>query len=212
MFVMGVNHTQLTWDEKIFSNASCTTNCLAPLVKILDEAYGIEAAFVSTIHAATSSQSTVDAPRRKWRRGRSALNNIIPTSTLAADALTVIMPAMKGKIYAMAFRVPTVDVSLVDMTFKLKKETSYGAIKELMKLASETNYKGILGYTEDPVVSQDFISETQTSVFDANAGLELNPRFFKIVAWYDNEYGYATKLIDLIEYAYILGAKEQAMI
>ncbi len=201
MFVMGVNHTKLTKEETIFSNASCTTNCLGPIVKVLNEKFGIVEGLVTTVHAATSSQKTVDGPLKKWRRGRSAINNIIPTSTGAAKAVTKIMPELEGKLLAMAFRVPTVDVSVVDLTVRLEKATSYDEIKGVMKAASENELKGILGYTEDEVVSQDFVSETRTSVFDAGAGLALNDKFYKIISWYDNEYGYATKIVDLLEYS-----------
>jgi len=201
MFVMGVNHKDLSKKEPIFSNASCTTNCLAPLMKVLDTNFGVIEGLVTTVHAVTASQSTVDGPNKKWRRGRSAINNLIPTTTNAASAVTTIMPELKGKLLAMAVRVPTVDVSLVDLTVRLKKATSYSRIKEAMKLASENKLKGILGYTEDEVVSQDFVSEPRTSVFDASAGLELNTNFYKLISWYDNEFGYATKLVDLIEYS-----------
>ncbi|MCF6180759.1 type I glyceraldehyde-3-phosphate dehydrogenase [Lutibacter sp.] len=201
MFVMGVNHTDLSKDELVFSNASCTTNCLAPIAKILNEKFGIVEGLVTTVHAATTSQSTVDGPNKKWRRGRSAINNIIPTTTNAASAVTTIMPELKGKLLAMAVRVPTVDVSLVDLTVRLKKATSYAEIAKTIKEASENEYKGIMGYTEDEVVSQDFVSEPRTSVFDAKAGLELNPNFYKLISWYDNEFGYATKIVDLIEYS-----------
>jgi len=156
---------------------------------------------MTTIHCSTSSQSTVDSFSKNWRRGRSGMNNIIPTSTSAAQAMNSIMPELTGKVDAMAFRVPIVDVSLIDVTVKLKKNTSYESIKKAMKLASENELKGFLGYTEDPVVSQDFVSDPRISIFDATAGMELNDRFFKIVAWYDNEFGYSTKLMDLIEYA-----------
>ena len=201
MFVMGVNNTTMKPTDTIVSNASCTTNCLAPIAKLLHENFGIEEALMTTVHAATSGQKTVDAPSGKRRRGRSALLNIIPTSTGAAKAVTKVIPELKGKMDAMAFRVPTADVSVVDFTVRLTKSTSYDEIKKVMKHASENELKGILGYTEDDVVSQDFVSETRTSVFDAGAGVELNPNFFKIISWYDNEYGYSTKIVDLIEYA-----------
>jgi len=201
MFVMGVNHKDLTKEEVIFSNASCTTNCLAPIAKILNEKFGIIEGLVTTVHAATASQSPVDGPNKKWRRGRSAINNMIPTTTNAASAVVTIMPELKGKLLAMAVRVPTVDVSLVDLTVRLKKSTSYAEIEKVMKDASENEYKGIIGYTEDEVVSQDFVSEPRTSVFDAKAGLELNSNFYKLISWYDNEFGYATKIVDLIEYS-----------
>lgn len=201
MFVMGVNHTNLSKDQLIFSNASCTTNCLAPIAKVLHENFGIIEGIVTTVHAVTASQKTVDGPEKQWRRGRSALNNMIPTTTNAAIAVTKIMPELQGKLLAMAIRVPIADVSLVDLTVRLEKATSYQKIKEVMKKASENELKGILGYTEDEVVSQDFVSEPRTSVFDAAAGLELNKNFYKIISWYDNEFGYATKIIELIEYA-----------
>ncbi len=201
MFVMGVNHTDLKADDNIISNASCTTNCLAPIAKILNDNFGIVECLMTTVHAATSSQKTVDGPLKKWRRGRSAMNNIIPTTTGAAIAVTKVIPELKGKMDAMAFRVPTVDVSIIDLTVRLEKATSYEEIKKVMKNASENEFKGILGYTEDEVVSQDFVSETRTSVFDAGAGIELNPNFFKIISWYDNEFGYATKIVDLLEYS-----------
>lgn len=201
MYVMGVNHTKLTKDEIIFSNASCTTNCLGPIVKVLNEKFGIVEGLVTTVHSATGSQNTVDGPSDKWRRGRSALNNMIPTTTSAGEAITKIIPQLEGKILAMAVRVPTVDVSLVDLTVRLEKPTSYEEIKEVMNKASKNELKGILGYTEDEVVSQDFVSESRTSVFDAGAGLALNENFYKIISWYDNEFGYATKIVDLIEYS-----------
>ena len=201
MFVMGVNHTQLKKEDLIFSNASCTTNCLAPIVKVLHENFGIVEGLVTTVHSTTSSQNTVDGPSDKWRRGRASLNNMIPTSTSASEALTTIIPEMKGKLLAMAVRVPVVNVSLIDLTVRLETGTSYHKIKEVMKKASENELKGILGYTEDEVVSQDFVSEPRTSVFDANAGLVLNENFYKIISWYDNEFGYATKVVDLMQYA-----------
>ena len=200
-FVMGVNNTKLSKNDLIFSNASCTTNCLAPIVKVLNDNFKIIEGLVTTVHASTSSQNVVDGFSEKWRRGRAALNNMIPTSTSASETLIKIIPEMKGKILAMAVRVPVVDVSLIDVTVRLKKATSYNEIKTVMKNASENELKGVLGYTEDEVVSQDFVSEPRTSVFDANAGMELNENFFKIISWYDNEFGYATKLVDLIEYS-----------
>ncbi len=201
MFIMGVNNKQLKKDDIIFSNASCTTNCLAPIVKVLNDNFGIIEGLVTTVHSTTSSQNTVDGYAKNWRRGRAALNNMIPTSTSASEAISKIIPEMKGKVLAMAVRVPIVDVSLVDFTVHLKNTTCYSDIKKVMKHASENELKGILGYTEDEVVSQDFVSEPRTSVFDANAGMELNNHFFKIIAWYDNEFGYATKIVDLIEYS-----------
>ena len=201
MFVMGVNHKNLLKSDTIFSNASCTTNCLAPVIKILEDNFGIVEGLVTTVHSTTASQNTVDGPSEKWRRGRASLNNMIPTSTSASEALLAVIPEMKGKLLAMAVRVPTVDVSLVDLTVRLEKSTSYKEIKSAMKFASENELKGILGYTEDEVVSQDFVSESRTSVFDANAGIELNSNFYKLIAWYDNEYGYANKIVDLIQYS-----------
>ncbi|MFA5297527.1 MAG: type I glyceraldehyde-3-phosphate dehydrogenase [Lutibacter sp.] len=201
MFVMGVNHKKLSKNELIFSNASCTTNCLAPIAKVLHENFGIVEGIVTTVHAVTASQKTVDGPENQWRRGRAALNNMIPTTTNAAIAVTKIMPELNGKLLAMAIRVPVADVSLVDLTVRLEKATSYQEIKKAMKYASENELKGILGYTEENVVSQDFVSEPRTSIFDAGAGLELNKNFYKIISWYDNEFGYATKIIELIAYA-----------
>ncbi len=202
MFVMGVNHKDIKVTDTILSNASCTTNCLAPIAKILNDNFGIVESLMTTVHAATNGQKTVDAPAGKWRRGRSALNNIIPTTTGAAKAVTKVIPELAGKMDAMAFRVPTADVSVVDLTVRLEKSTSYEEIKKIMKKASENEFKGVLSYTEDEVVSQDFVSETHTSNFDAGAGVELNPNFFKIISWYDNEYGYATKIVDLLEYTH----------
>ncbi|OSY88595.1 glyceraldehyde-3-phosphate dehydrogenase [Tenacibaculum holothuriorum] len=201
MYVMGVNHTEMTADETIISNASCTTNCLAPLVKVINDNYGLTEGLMTTVHAATSTQNTVDGPNKKWRRGRSVVNNIIPTSTGAAKAVTKVIPEMTGKLTGMAVRVPVADVSLVDLTFKTEKATSLKDILATLKEASETNFKGIIGYTEDEVVSQDFVSETRTSVIDADASLELNENFFKVISWYDNEFGYATKIVDLLEYS-----------
>ncbi len=201
MFVMGVNHKDVTPNDKIVSNASCTTNCLAPLAKVLNDAYGIEEASMTTVHATTATQMTVDGPSKKdWRGGRSALANIIPASTGAAVAVTKVIPELKGKLTGMAFRVPTPDVSVVDLTVRLSKETSYEDIKKTFKAASEGEMAGVLGYTEEAVVSQDFVSDPRTSIFDAEAGIELNSKFFKVVSWYDNEFGYSNKLVDLAEY------------
>lgn len=198
MFVMGVNHNEVKSSDLIVSNASCTTNCLAPLAKVLHDNFGIEEALMTTVHATTATQMTVDGPSRKdYRGGRSALLNIIPASTGAAKAVTKVIPSLQGKITGMAFRVPNADVSVVDLTVKLEKATSYQGIKDVMKAASEGELKGILGYTEDAVVSQDFIGDARTSIFDAEAGIELNSTFFKVVSWYDNEAGYSNKLIDL---------------
>ncbi|WP_420553057.1 type I glyceraldehyde-3-phosphate dehydrogenase [Tenacibaculum aiptasiae] len=201
MYVMGVNHTEMTAEETIISNASCTTNCLAPLVKVINDAYGMTEGLMTTVHAATSTQNTVDGPNKKWRRGRSVVNNIIPTSTGAAKAVTKVIPEMLGKLTGMAVRVPVADVSLVDLTFRTEKSTSLQDILATLKEASEGELKGVLGYTEDEVVSQDFVSETRTSVIDADASLELNENFFKVISWYDNEFGYATKIVDLLEYS-----------
>ncbi|WP_425075435.1 type I glyceraldehyde-3-phosphate dehydrogenase [Psychroserpens sp. S379A] len=198
MFVMGVNDDTLTAEHTIVSNASCTTNCLAPLAKVIEDNFGIEEALMTTIHAATSTQYTVDSPSRKnYRLGRSAINNIIPTTTGAAKAVGKVIPELDGKLTGMAFRVPTADVSVVDLTVRTSKETSLEEIKAAIKTAANGAMNGILGYTEDAVVSQDFVSEERTSVFDAEASIELNSKFFKLVAWYDNEFGYSTKLVDL---------------
>jgi glyceraldehyde 3-phosphate dehydrogenase len=201
MFVYGVNHKNYTKDLDIISNASCTTNCLAPVTKVLHDNFGIVEGLMTTIHATTATQKTVDGPSAKdWRGGRAAAGNIIPSSTGAAKAVTKVMPELKGKLTGMAFRVPTLNVSVVDLTCRLEKATDYDAIKAAMKKASETELKGILGYTEDEVVSSDFISDPRTSIFDAKAGIMLNPNFVKIVAWYDNEWGYSCKLLDMIAY------------
>jgi glyceraldehyde 3-phosphate dehydrogenase len=200
MFVMGVNDNELTSDHKIVSNASCTTNCLAPLAKVIDDNFGIEEALMTTVHATTATQLTVDGPSRKdYRGGRSALLNIIPASTGAAKAVGKVIPKLDGKLTGMAFRVPTADVSVVDLTFRTVKETSLDEIKAAFKKASEGSMKGVLGYTEDLVVSQDFISDARTSIFDADAAIELNSKFFKVVSWYDNEFGYSNKLVDLAQ-------------
>ncbi len=205
MFVMGVNHNEVKASDKIVSNASCTTNCLAPLAKVLNDSFGIEEALMTTVHATTATQLTVDGPSKKdWRGGRSAMLNIIPASTGAAKAVTKVIPALEGKLTGMAFRVPTADVSVVDLTVKLKKDTSYEEIKKAFKTASEGDLKGILGYTEEAVVSQDFIGDPRTSIFDAGAGIELNSKFFKVVSWYDNEAGYSNKLVDLAQYIHAL--------
>ena len=201
MYVMGVNHTDLTVEETIISNASCTTNCLAPLVKVINDNFGLKEGLMTTVHAATSTQNTVDGPNKKWRRGRSVVNNIIPTTTGAAKAVTKVIPELKGKLTGMAVRVPVADVSLVDLTFRTEKATSLKEILDTFKNVSENEMKGIVGYTEDEVVSQDFVSETRTSVIDADACLELNENFFKVISWYDNEFGYATKIVDLLEYS-----------
>ena len=198
MFVMGVNHESVKSTDTIVSNASCTTNCLAPLAKVLNDNFGIVEGLMTTIHATTATQLTVDGPSRKdFRGGRSALLNMIPSSTGAAKAVGKVIPELNGKLTGMSMRVPTADVSAVDLTVRLAKETSYEEIMSVLKNASENEMKGILGYTEDDVVSQDFISDSRTSIVDAKAGIGLNATFFKIMSWYDNEYGYSSKLIDL---------------
>lgn len=198
MFVMGVNHNEVKPTDTVVSNASCTTNCLAPLAKVIHDNFGIVEALMTTVHATTSTQMTADGPSRKdWRGGRAASVNIIPSSTGAAKAVGKVIPALNGKLTGMSFRVPTVDVSVVDMTVKVAKETSYEEIMAVLKKASENEMKGILGYTEDDVVSQDFVGDSRTSIIDAKAGIGLNSTFFKLVSWYDNEYGYSSKLIDL---------------
>ena len=202
MFVMGVNHKELKADEAVFSNASCTTNCLAPLAKVLHDNFGISDGLMTTIHATTATQKTVDGPSMKdWRGGRAAIHNIIPSSTGAAKAVGKVIPSLNGKLPGMSFRVPTMDVSVVDLTVRLEKSATYEEVCRVMKEASEGELKGILGYTEDLVVSQDFVGESRTSVFDANAGIALTDNFIKVVSWYDNEYGYSTKIIDLLEYS-----------
>ena len=198
-FVMGVNHDKYTKDMVVVSNASCTTNCLAPLVKVINDNFGIVEGLMSTVHATTATQKTVDGPSAKdWRGGRAAAGNIIPSSTGAAKACALVIPETKGKLTGMAFRVPTLDVSVVDLTVKLAKPTTYEEICAKIKEASETYLKGILGYTEDMVVSSDFIGDTRTSIFDAKAGIMLNDTFVKLVSWYDNEMGYSNKVLDLI--------------
>ena len=202
MFVMGVNNTELKADQKIFSNASCTTNCLAPISKVLNDNFGIIEGLMTTVHAATATQKTVDGPSMKdWRGGRAAIHNIIPSSTGAAKAVGKVIPELNGKLTGMAFRVPTMDVSVVDLTVRLEKPASYEDIKKAMKQASENEMAGILGYTEELLVSQDFVGDTRTSIFDANAGIALTDNFVKVVSWYDNEMGYSTKIVDLVEYA-----------
>ena len=201
MFVMGVNHKEITADHTIVSNASCTTNCLAPIAKVINDKFGIVEGLMTTVHAATATQFTVDGPSRKdYRLGRSSLNNIVPASTGAAKAVGKVIPELNGKLTGMAFRVPTVDVSVVDLTCRLENGASFEAVKQAIKEASENELKGVLGYTEEGVVSQDFISESLTSTFDANASMALNDNFVKLVSWYDNEYGYSSKLVDLALY------------
>jgi len=200
MYVYGVNHTKYN-GEKIISNASCTTNCLAPIVKVLNDNFGIVEGLMTTVHATTATQKTVDGPSAKdWRGGRAAAANIIPSSTGAAKAVGKVIPAMNGKLTGMSFRVPTVNVSVVDLTCRLEKGCTYEDVKAAMKKASEGELKGILGYTEDQVVSSDFLSDPRTSIFDAEAGIQLNPNFVKVVSWYDNEWGYSNKILEMIAY------------
>ncbi|MBQ0017293.1 MAG: type I glyceraldehyde-3-phosphate dehydrogenase [Clostridiales bacterium] len=200
MFVMGVNNTEYK-GEDIISNASCTTNCLAPLVKVINDNFGLEEGLMTTVHSYTATQLTVDGPSKKdWRGGRAAAINIIPSSTGAAKAVTEVIPSLKGKLTGMSFRVPTATVSVVDLTCRLSKDTTYDEIKEAIKKACETNMKGIMAYTDEPVVSTDFVHDSHTSIFDAGAGIMLNSRFVKLVAWYDNEWGYSNKTVDLISY------------
>jgi len=201
MFVMGVNQDAYTTDMNVVSNASCTTNCLAPLAKVVDDNFGIIEGLMTTVHATTATQKTVDGPSKKdWRGGRGAAFNIIPSSTGAAKAVGKVIPKLNGKLTGMAFRVPTADVSVVDLTVRLEKATTYDEIKAAMKAASEGELKGIMGYTEDKVVSSDFIGDARTSIFDADAGIMLNEHFVKLVSWYDNEWGYSNKVVMLIEH------------
>ena len=201
MFVMGVNHKDVNGNDLVVSNASCTTNCLAPIAKVLNDNFLIEEGLMTTVHAVTATQFTVDGPSKKdYRGGRSSLLNIIPSSTGAAKAVTKVIPSLEGKLTGMAFRIPTANVSVVDLTVRLKKDTSYEEIKKVMLKASENELTGILGYCDQPVVSQDFIGDKRTSIFDASAGMELNSNFFKIISWYDNECGYSNKLLDLAKH------------
>ena len=198
---MGVNENEYKSSMNVVSNASCTTNCLAPLAKVINDNFGIEEGLMTTVHSTTATQLTVDGSSKKdWRGGRAASGNIIPSSTGAAKMVGEVIPSLKGKLTGMSFRVPTLDVSVVDLTCRLKKSCSYDDIKAVMKKASETTLKNIVGYTEEPVVSTDFIGEVCTSVFDASAGIMLNPNFVKLVAWYDNEWGYSCKVLDLIDH------------
>lgn len=200
-FVMGVNNQAYTTDMNIVSNASCTTNCLAPIAKVLNDKFGIEEGLMTTVHAVTATQKTVDGPSMKdWRGGRGGYQNIIPSSTGAAKAVGLVIPELKGKLTGMSFRVPVADVSVVDLTARLKTPATYDEIKAEMKRASEQELKGILGYTEDEVVSSDFLGDDRTSIFDAKAGIQLSPTFVKIVSWYDNEWGYSNKLVSLVSY------------
>jgi len=202
-YVVGVNEHKLSKDQKIINNASCTTNCLAPLVKIIHDKFGIVEALMTTVHATTATQKTVDGPSNKdWRGGRSAMNNIIPSSTGAAKAVTKVIPELQGKLTGMSFRVPLVDVSVVDLTCRLEKKATYDQIKAAIKEASEGPLKGIMGYTEEEVVSSDFIGDTRSSIFDAKAGIALNENFVKLISWYDNEVGYSHRVVDLVAYMF----------
>ena len=205
MFVMGVNHNNVNGNDLVVSNASCTTNCLAPIAKVLNDNFLIEEGLMTTVHAVTATQFTVDGPSKKdYRGGRSSLLNIIPSSTGAAKAVTKVIPSLEGKLTGMAFRIPTANVSVVDLTVRLKNDTSYEEIKKVMLQASKNELKGILGYCDEPVVSQDFIGDKRTSIFDASAGMELNSNFFKIISWYDNECGYSNKLLDLAKHIHTI--------
>ena len=200
-FVCGVNLDKYTKDMKVVSNASCTTNCLAPLAKVINDKFGIVEGLMTTVHSTTNTQKTVDAPSKKdWRGGRAAAGNIIPSSTGAAKACALVIPEVKGKLTGMAFRVPTLDVSVVDLTVRTEKATSMEEINAALKEASETYMKGILGYTDEDVVSSDFYSDPRTSIYDATAGIGLNSNFFKLVSWYDNEWGYSNKVLNLIQH------------
>ncbi|XP_065191030.1 glyceraldehyde-3-phosphate dehydrogenase-like [Sycon ciliatum] len=201
MFVMGVNHKEYSTDMNIVSNASCTTNCLAPLAHVINNSFGIEEGLMTTVHATTATQKTVDGPSgKKWRDGRGAGQNIIPASTGAAKAVGKVIPALNGKLTGMAFRVPTPDVSVVDLTVRLQKPCSYDDIKKTMKDAAAGDLKGVLDYTEDQVVSTDFVHDAHSCIFDASAGIQLNETFVKLVAWYDNEWGYSNRVVDLMAY------------
>lgn len=208
MFVMGVNQDKYTSDMKVVSNASCTTNCLAPLAKVINDNFGIKDGLMTTVHSTTATQKTVDGPSKKdWRGGRAASGNIIPSSTGAAKAVGKVIPELNGKLTGMSFRVPTLDVSVVDLTVNLAKPATYDEIKAAVKKASENELKGILGYTEDAVVSSDFIGDARTSIFDAEAGIALTDSFVKLVSWYDNEWGYSNKVVDLIAHMAQVDAK-----
>jgi glyceraldehyde 3-phosphate dehydrogenase len=200
MFVMGVNHTTYAGQE-VISNASCTTNCLAPLAKVLNDTFGIESGLMTTIHAVTATQNSVDGPNKKWRSGRGAFQNIIPASTGAAKAVGKVCPELNGKLTGMAMRVPVADGSCVDLCVNLNSDATYDDIKRAMKEASEGPMKGVLGYTEDPIVSQDIVGDSHSSIFDAQAGMGLGNRFFKVITWYDNEWGYSNRLVELMIYA-----------
>ncbi|CAB1243436.1 glyceraldehyde-3-phosphate dehydrogenase (NAD-dependent, glycolytic) [Ruminococcaceae bacterium BL-6] len=207
-FVCGVNLDVYKPEMKIVSNASCTTNCLAPLTKVINDRFGIAEGLMTTVHSTTATQKTVDGPSKKdWRGGRAASGNIIPSTTGAAKACALVIPAVKGKLTGMSFRVPTLDVSVVDLTCRLEKSTTYDEICSAIKEASENEMKGILGYTEDAVVSSDFLTDPRTSIFDAKAGIMLNPNFVKLISWYDNEWGYSNKVLDLIRHMYSVDHK-----
>ncbi len=199
MFVLGGNHHKLTYDYDIISNASCTTNCFVPVLKVLEENFGIVEGLMTTVHSVTANQKTVDGLAKDWRRGRASFN-IVPTTTGAAKAATKVLPELEGKVNAMSMRVPTLDASIIDFVVRLDKATNYEEIKAAMKAAAEGELKGILEYTEDPIVSSDIIGNSHSSVFDAKAGMQLNDHFFKIISWYDNEWGYSNRLVDMIEY------------
>jgi glyceraldehyde 3-phosphate dehydrogenase len=208
MFVMGVNDAKYSKDMTVVSNASCTTNCLAPIAKVINDNFGIVEGLMTTVHSVTATQKTVDGPSKKdWRGGRGAGFNIIPSSTGAAKAVGKVIPELNGKLTGMAFRVPTADVSVVDLTCRLEKAATYEQIKATLKKASENELKGILGYTEDEVVSSDFIHDARTSIFDAKAGIALNDNFVKLVSWYDNEWGYSNKVVDLVCHMAAIDAK-----
>ncbi len=201
MFVMGVNHKDIRPEDQLISNASCTTNCLAPLAKVINDEFGLVEGLMTTVHASTATQFTVDSPSGKnYRLGRSALSNVIPSTTGAAVAVTKVIPELKGKLTGMAFRVPTADVSVVDLTVRTEKATSYEEIKQAFKRAAEGDYKGVISYTEEEVVSQDFVSDPHTCNFDAGAGIALNDNFFKLIDWYDKEFGYSAKLVEMASY------------
>lgn len=208
MFVVGVNEKAYQSSVNILSNASCTTNCLAPLAKVINDQFGIVEGLMTTVHSYTATQKTVDGPSNKdWRGGRTAATNIIPSSTGAAKAVGKVIPELNGKLTGMAFRVPTADVSVVDLTVRLAKPANYDAIKAVIKKASENELKGILAYTEDEVVSSDFIGDSHSSIFDAKAGLSLNDNFVKLVSWYDNEFGYSCRVVDLIQHVFAVDSK-----